>query len=63
MVLAYFRMLNIEFLNNELDVVTEQPHIIILDRKSALYMANNGKDIKQTKRIARIMHFLGNGSE
>ena len=42
--LAYFRMRNNEFLNKDPDVVPEQSPLIILDIKSDIYMANNGKD-------------------
>ena len=32
-----------------------------MDNKSALCMADNGKDIKHTKKISRIVHFVRNG--
>ena len=34
-----------------------------MDGKSAVCMAKNGKDTKQTKHIVRIMHFVRNGEE
>ena len=35
--------------------------MIVLDSKSAICMAKNGKDTKHTRHIARRMHFLRNG--
>ena len=37
--------------------------LIILDRNSAVYMANNSKDTKHTIHIARRMHFVRNGEK
>ena len=34
--------------------------MIVLDSKSAMCMAKNGKDIKYTRKIARRMHFVRN---
>ena len=34
--------------------------MIVLDSKSAMCMANNGKDIKHTRHIARRIHFVRN---
>ena len=45
--LAQFRIINHEFLNKDKNVVLEQAPFLILDIKSALYMAGNGKDTKQ----------------
>ena len=39
--LAHFRMINGEFLNKDLYVVTEQAPLVILDKKSAVCMSNN----------------------
>ena len=61
MALAHFRMLIHEFLNKYRDIVVEKAPLIVLDSKSDICMAKNGKDIKHTRRIARIMHFLRNG--
>ena len=61
MALANFRMLNHELLNTDPDLVPEQAPLIVLDSKSAICMANNGKDTKHTRHIARIMHFVSNG--
>ena len=60
MALAYFRMLIHEFLNKDPEIVIEKYPLIILDSKSAVCMANNGKDTKHTSHIARRMHFVRN---
>ena len=60
MALAHFRMLIHELLNKNLDIVPEEAPLIVLDCKSALCMANNGKDTKHTRHIARIMYFERN---
>ena len=51
--LAYFRMLIHDFLNKDPDIFPEEAPLIILDSKSAICMANNGKDTKNTSHIAR----------
>ena len=61
--LAHFRMLVAELLNEDPDMVTKEAPLIVLDRKSAMYMAKNGKDIKHTRHIARRMYFLRNGKK
>ena len=61
--LAYFRMLNNEFMNKYPDLVPEHAPIIILDRKSTVYMDNNVKDTKHTRQISKIMHFVINVEE
>ena len=61
MALAHLRMLIHEFLNKDLDIVPEEAPLIVLDSKSAMCMANNVKDIKHTRHIARRMHFVRNG--
>ena len=63
MALTYFRILNNEFLNKYLDVVPEQAHIIILDKKSSVCMSKNGNDTKHTIHISRTMHFVKHGKE
>ena len=57
MALAHFRMLINEFLNKDLGIAPEAAPLIILDIRSDMYMAKNGKDTKQTRNIARIMNF------
>ena len=52
-----FRMLNNELLNKDPYVVPEQAPLVILDRKSAICVANNYKDTKQTRHISRITIF------
>ena len=57
MALAHFRMLIHEFLNKDTDIVPEEAPLIVLDIKSAMCMAENGKDTKHTRHISRKMHF------
>ena len=59
--LANFRMLIHELLNKYTDIVLEEAPIITLDSKSAMCMAKNGKDTKNTRHIASSLHFLRNG--
>ena len=61
MSLSHFRMLIDELINKDPDIVPEEDPLIVLDSKSALYMANNGKDTKHTRHIARRIHFVRNG--
>ena len=61
--LAHFRMLIHELLNKDPDIVPEEAPLIVLDSKSAMCMAKNGKDTKHTRHIARIMHFVSNGEK
>ena len=37
--------------------------MIVLDSKSAMCMAKNGRDTKNTRHIARRMHFVRNGGK
>ena len=46
--LAHCRTLSNEFLNNNPYAVPEQASLIILVKKSDIYMANNDKEKKQT---------------
>ena len=62
MVLSHLRMLINELLNKDPDIVPEEDPLIVLDSKSAMCMANNGKDIEHTRHIASIMHFSRNHS-
>ena len=61
MALAHFRMLVHELLNEDPDMVPKEAPLIVLDSKSAMCMAKNGKDTKHTRHISRIMHFVRNG--
>ena len=45
------------------DVVPEKTPLIILDRKSAICMAKNGKFNKHTRNIDRRMNFVRNGKK
>ena len=56
-------MLIHQFLNKDPDMVPEEATLIFLDSKSAMCMANNGKDTKHTGKITRIMHFVRNGEK
>ena len=51
MALLKSRILKNEFMNKGLDVVPEHAPLVILDIKSAVYMANNGKDTKHNRKI------------
>ena len=44
-------------------MVPKEAPLIVLDRKSAMCMARNGKDTKHTRHIARRMHFVSNGEK
>ena len=44
-------------------MVPEEAPLILLYSKSAMCMANNGKDTKHTRHILRIMHFVRNGEK
>ena len=63
MALAHFRMLIHELLNKDPDIVTEEASLIVLDSKSAMWMAKNGKDTKHTRHISKIMNFARNGEK
>ena len=56
-------MINNEFLNKDPDMFPEQTPLIILGIKSAVCMANNGKDIKHTRHISIIIHFVRNSAD
>ena len=58
--LAHFRMLIHGFLNKDTCIVPEEAPLIVLDSKSAIYMAKNGKDTKYTRHISRRMHLVRN---
>ena len=60
MALEHFRMLIHELLNKDPDKAPEEPPLIVLDRKSAMCISNNGKDTKHTRHIASRMDFLSN---
>ena len=41
----------------------EEAPLIVLDSKSSMCMAKNGKDTKHTRHIARRMHFVRHGGK
>ena len=53
-------MLVHELLNEDPDMVPMEAPLIVLDRKSAMCMANNGKDNKHTRHIERRMNLVKN---
>ena len=61
MALVHFRMLIHEMLNKDPDIVPWEEPTIILDSKSAVCMANNGKYAKHTRHISRRVYFWING--
>ena len=63
MALAHFIMLVHELLNEDPDMVPKESPLIVLDSKSAMCMAKNGRDTKHTIHIARRMHFERNGEK
>ena len=63
MALVHFMMLIHELLNEDPEMVPEEAPLIVLDSKSAMCMAKNGKDTKHTRHIVRIMHFVRNGEK
>ena len=54
-------MLVHEFLNKDKDIIPEEAPLIILDIKSAVCMANDGKYTKRTRHIYRRVHLVSNG--
>ena len=54
-------MLIYELLNKDTDIVPEEATLIILNSKSSMCLAKNGKDSKNTRHIARIINFVRNG--
>ena len=44
-------------------MVPKEAPLIALDSKSSICMANNGKDTKHTRYIARRMHFVRTGEK
>ena len=60
MALAHFRMLVHELLNEDPDMFPKEVPLVVLDSKSAMCMAKNGKDTKHTRHIARRINFVRN---
>ena len=63
MYLANFIMLNNELMKKDINLVPEQAPLIILDRKSSVFMYNDVKDTKHTRHISRRIQFWINGEE
>ena len=63
MALTRFRMLIHELLNENPDIFPEEAHLIVFDGRSAMCMANNGKDTKHTRHISRGIYLVGNGEK
>ena len=61
--LAHFMMLIHELINKDPDIVPEEAPFIVLDSKYDMCIANNGKDTKHTRHIARRMDFVRNGEK
>ena len=61
--LAHFRMLVHELFNEDPDMVPKEAPLIVLDSKSAMCVAKNGRDTKHTRHIARIINFVRNGEK
>ena len=49
-----------EFLNKDPDIVPEEAPLIVLDSKSTMCMAKNGKYTKHTRTFSRRMNFVKN---
>ena len=47
-------------MNEDPDMVPKEAPLIVLDKKSAMCMAKNGRDTKHTRNIVRRMHFVRN---
>ena len=60
MTLAHFRMLIHELLNEDPDMVPKESPLIVLDSKSDMCMAKNGKYAKHNRHIASRMNFVRN---
>ena len=63
MALAHFRMLIIELINEDSDIFPKEAPLIVLDSKSDMCMAKNGKYTKLTRHIERRMHSVRNGEK
>ena len=63
MALTLFIMINNELMKKDPDVVPEHTPLVILDGKSDVFMAKNGKYNKHTICISRRIHFVRNGEE
>ena len=63
MALAHFRILVHELLNEDPDMFPKEAPLIVLDSKYAMCTAKNGRYTKNTRHIARRIHFVRNGEK
>ena len=63
MALAHFRIIIHGFFNKDPDIVSEEYPLIILYRKSALCMGNNGNDTNHKRHISRRVKNFINGDK
>ena len=56
-------MLINELLHKDPDIVPEEDPLSVLEGKSAMCLAKNGKDTNHTRQIVRRMHFVRNGEK
>ena len=49
--------------NEDPYIVPKEAPLIVLDRKSSMCMAKNGRYTKHTRHISRRMHFVRNGEK
>ena len=61
MALAHFRMMNSELEGKKPDEIPSDPPLMILDSRAGVDMSKNDRDSKQTRHIARRMHFVRQG--
>ena len=61
--LETFTVLVHELLNKDTDIFSEEAPLFILDSKSAVCMANSGKDDNNTSHISKRVHFVRNGEK
>ena len=58
-----FQAFNSWFWNKDPDIIPEEAPLIILDSKSAVCIAKNGKYAKHTMQISRIVQLVINGNK
>lgn len=59
--LAHFKMLNSALKGEDPDQLPSDPPLIVMDSKSGIDMAKNGKNSKHTRHIMRRIHFVHMG--
>ena len=60
MALAHFSMFIHVLFNKDPDIVPEEAPLILLDSKSAMYMASTGSNNKHTRHIVKRMNLVRN---